>query len=204
MLLALAFLIAYVWPILDPRMDAGLRSFLDLASWTVWVAFAADFLIRIALAEERGAYAIRHWYDVALILLPMIRPLRLLRLVAVFRILDRSAADSLAGKSLVYVGGAASLATGLASVAMLDAERDAPGANIRTFGDALWWATSTVSSVGYGDRFPVTAEGRVIAFALMLVGIGLVGTVTASVAAWMLERPRRGGHQVTDADTKSP
>ncbi|HUP99727.1 MAG TPA: potassium channel family protein [Aeromicrobium sp.] len=188
MLLALAFLVAYVWPVLDPRLDAGLRSFLEIVSWTVWAAFGIDFAIRLALAEDRVPYAVRHWYDVALILLPMIRPLRLLRLIALARVLDRAAADSFAGKTLVYVGGAAALATGLAAVAVLDAERGAPRANIQTFGDAIWWAATTVTSVGYGDHYPVTGEGRVVAVTLMLVGIGFIGTVMATVASWMIER----------------
>lgn len=188
MLLAIAFLVAYVWPVLDPRMDPGVRSFLIVVSWTVWAAFGVDFAIRIVLADDRIRYVIRHWYDVALILLPLFRPLRLLRLVALVRILDRAAADSFAGKTLVYAGGAASLATGLAAVAILDAERGAPRANIQTFGDAIWWAMTTVTSVGYGDRYPVTAEGRVVAAMLMLVGIGFLGTVMASVASWMIER----------------
>ena len=198
MLLAVAFLVAYAWPVLDPRMAAGTRSFLQVVSWTVWAAFIADFAIRITLAEERRAYALRHWYDIALVLLPLIRPLRLLRLIAVVRILDRAVADSFAGKTLVYVAGASGLATGLAALAVLDAERGAPNANIHTFGDSLWWAAVTVTSVGYGDLFPVTTEGRIVAVMLMVVGIGMVGTVMASVATWMLERtsaPDRSGTQ---------
>ena len=115
-------------------------------------------------------------------------PLRLLRLLAVVRILDRSAGASLAGRVLVYVSGAAAVAVGLGALSALDAEQDAPGANITTFGDALWWAATTVTTVGYGDRFPVTAEGRAVAVVLMLVGIGLVGSVTAAVTAWILAR----------------
>jgi voltage-gated potassium channel len=187
-LLAIAFLVAYAWPILDPRMDASIRKFLTLASWTVWAAFALDFAIRLGLAEERTRYALRHWYDVALISLPMLRPLRLLRVVALVRVLDRSAANSLAGKALVYAFGAAGVAMSLSALAVLDAERGSPGANIETFGDAIWWAATTVTTVGYGDRFPVTTTGRTVAFVLMLVGIGLVGTVTASVASWMIDR----------------
>lgn len=124
----------------------------------------------------------------ALVLLPLLRPLRLLRLLALVRILDRSAANNLAGRVLVYVSGAASLAVGLGALAVLDAERSAEEANITTFGDALWWACTTVTTVGYGDRFPVTTEGRAVAVAVMLVGIGLVGAVTAAVAAWILAR----------------
>jgi len=89
---------------------------------------------------------------------------------------------------LIYVSGATALAVGLGALAVLDAEQDAAGANITTYGDAVWWACTTVTTVGYGDHFPISGEGRLVAVALMLVGIGLVGTVTASVAAWMLAR----------------
>jgi voltage-gated potassium channel len=187
-LLALAFLVAYAWPVLDPRIDAGLRSFLVAVSWAVWAAFAADVVIRLVLAENRRAYALRHWYDVALVALPLLRPLRLLRLLTLVRILDRSAASNLAGRVLVYVAGAAALAVGLGALTVLDVERGAPDANITSIGDALWWACTTVTTVGYGDRFPVTGEGRTIAVLLMLVGIGLVGAVTAAVATWILGR----------------
>lgn len=187
-LLALAFLVAYAWPVLDPRVDADLRGFLSAVSWAVWAAFAADLLVRLALAEDRRRYALRHWYDVALVALPLLRPLRLLRLLALIRILDRSAASSLAGRVLVYVAGAATLAVGLGALAVLDAERDADGANITNFGDALWWASTTVTTVGYGDHFPVSTEGRLVALVLMVLGIGVVGAVTASVAAWILGR----------------
>jgi voltage-gated potassium channel len=187
-LLALAFLVAYAWPVLDPRMDSDLVTFLTAVSWTVWIAFALDLTIRLVLAEDRRAYAVRHWYDVALVVLPFLRPLRLLRLLALLRILDRSAAGSLAGRVLVYVTGAAVMSAGLGALAALDAERNAPDANITSFGDALWWASTTVTTVGYGDRCPVTATGRVVALVLMVVGIGLVGSVTASIASWLLSR----------------
>jgi voltage-gated potassium channel len=187
-LLALAFLASYAWQVLDPRMGSGLSEWLTVVSWAVWAAFAVDFVIRLALAEERRRYALHHWYDVALIALPLLRPLRLLRLVALLRILDRSAAGSLAGRVVVYVSGAASLAVFLGSLATLDAEQDAKGANITSFGDALWWACTTVTTVGYGDRFPVTTTGRCVAVVLMLFGIGLVGAVTAAVTAWILGR----------------
>lgn len=188
LLLALAFLVAYAWPIIHPRMNSGWAEYLWIVSWTVWAAFGLDFLIRLVLADQRRAYVLRHWYDIALIALPMLRPLRLLRLLALVRVLDRSAAGSLAGRAMVYVGGAAGFAVGLGSLAVLDAERGADNANIQSFGDALWWAASTVTTVGYGDYFPVTTVGRIVAFVLMLVGVGLVGIVTASFASWMVNR----------------
>ena len=186
LLLALAFLVAYAWPVLDPRIDPTLATFLDYVSWSVWVAFAVDFLVRLALAHNRADYALRHWYDVALIALPVLRPLRLLRLLAFLRILNRSAVGNLAGRVTTYVIGAAVMAVGLGAVAALDAEQDAPDANITTISDALWWAATTVTTVGYGDRYPVTTTGRVIAVALMVVGIALVGAITASIAAWFV------------------
>ncbi|GAB7006954.1 potassium channel family protein [Nocardioides sp. AN3] len=187
-LLALAFLVAYAWPVLNPRIDPDLRTFLIAVSWAVWVAFAIDLTIRLWLAEDVRRYALAHWYDVALVVLPVLRPLRLLRLLTLVRILDRSAARNLAGRVLVYVSGAAVMAVVVGALATLDAEEDAPGANITTFGDALWWAATTVTTVGYGDRYPVTFQGRVIAVVLMIIGIGVVGAVTASVATWILGR----------------
>lgn len=200
LLLALAFLVAYAWPILDPRITADLRSFLAVVSWTVWAAFGVDFTVRLVLAEERLRYAASHWYDVALLALPMLRPLRLLRLLALARVLNRSAAGSLVGRVTAYVVGSAVMAVGLAALAVLDVEQDAPDGNIKSLGDALWWASTTVTTVGYGDRYPTTTPGRLIGVGLMIVGIGLVGAVTASIAAWLVaqvdgERERRRQEQ---------
>lgn len=206
LLLALAFLVAYAWPVLDPRLDPDVRTMLEVASWTVWAAFVIDFAARLYLAQERRDYALSHWYDVALIVLPMLRPLRLLRLLAFARVLNRSAAGSLVGKVSAYVAGTAVMALGLGALAVLDAEQDASGANITTFGDALWWSATTVTTVGYGDLYPVTTTGRFVAVALMLVGIACIGAITAGVAAWLVAqveadaraeakddaRPRRG------------
>ncbi|MFC7492102.1 MULTISPECIES: potassium channel family protein [unclassified Knoellia] len=197
LLLAVAFLVAYAWPVLDPRLDSDLQSFLTLASWTMWGAFAMDFAARVWLAERRVEYTARQWYDVALIVLPMLRPLRLLRLLAFARVLNRSAASSLIGRVSTYVAGVAILAVFLGAIAVLDAEQDSSEANIASFGDALWWASTTVTPVGYGDRFPDTTEGRFIAVALMIVGIAVVGAVTASIATWMVGQVQRA----SDGDT---
>lgn len=190
LLLAAAFLVAYAWPVVHPSIDADLKSFFVACSWTVWAVFAVDFAIRLSLSDERARYLRSHWYDVAVIALPLLRPLRLLRLLALARIFHRSAAGSLIGRVTTYVVGTAVMAMSLGAVAILDVEQDAAGANILSFGDALWWSATTVTTVGYGDHFPVTTQGRVIAVALMVVGIATVGAITAAVAAWMVEEVR--------------
>lgn len=202
LLLALAFLVAYAWPVLDPRLNNDLRTTLEVASWTVWAAFVIDFAARLWLAQERRHYAVSHWYDVALILLPMLRPLRLLRLLALARVLNRSAAGSLVGKVSAYVAGTAVMALGLGALAVLDAEQDASDANITTIGDALWWSATTVTTVGYGDLYPVTTTGRLVAVALMLVGIACIGAITAGVAAWLVAQVEADARAGTKDDAR--
>ncbi len=155
-----------------------------------WGLFALDLLVRVTLAADRRNYLLRHLHDLAVIVLPLLRPLRLLRLITVIGVLNRRAGSSLRGRVAVYVGGATTLLTAVAALAMLDAERDADGANITTIGDALWWGITTITTVGYGDRYPTTTEGRLIAVGLMLAGIALLGTVTATLASWLIDRVR--------------
>jgi len=88
----------------------------------------------------------------------------------------------------VYIAGASTAVMFVASLAILQAERGRDGANIETFGDALWWSITTVTTVGYGDQYPVTVQGRLIAVALMLSGIALIGVITATFASWLIER----------------
>jgi voltage-gated potassium channel len=186
LLLALAFLVAYAWPVVDPDVDSDLAAVLHAATWTVWGAFGIDLVARLYLAEDRLSYARRHWYDVALLLLPLLRQLRLLRLLAIARIFNRITTNSLVGRVGFHVLGTAMMAALLAAIAMLDVEQDAADANITTLGDALWWSATTVTTVGYGDRYPVTTAGRLIAVALMVVGIATVGAIIATVTGWVV------------------
>ena len=128
-----------------------------------------------------------------MIVLPLLRPLRLLRLIPLLSVLNRRAQTGLRGRVAIYVAGGASLLAFVAAIAVLDVERSSPDANITDFGDAIWWAVTTMTTVGYGDRYPVTSIGRLVAFALMVGGIALLGTVTATLASWLVERvrPRR-------------
>jgi voltage-gated potassium channel len=185
---SLIFLAAYAWPILQPGLDDTWRSLLDAVTWAAWALFAVDYVVRLSLSVDRRRFVRGHLLDLAVVVLPLLRPLRLLRLLTVLSVLSRYAGSALRGRVLTYVGGATALAMFIASLALLDAERAAPDANVTSFGDALWWAFTTVTTVGYGDQYPVTVTGRAIAVGLMLVGIVLLGTVTASVASWLIEK----------------
>ncbi len=79
------------------------------------------------------------------------------------------------------------------ALAAYQQERGAPGATMRTFGDAVWWAASTLSTVGYGDVTPVTTLGRVIATGMMACGLGLLGAVTGSFSSWLMQTFSREG-----------
>lgn len=187
-LAAVAFLVAYAWPILDPEMPGGRSHALEVFSYAVWALFVLDYLARVGLARERRLFLRRHVFDLAVIALPMLRPLRALRVLTVLGFLNRQTGAAFRGRVIAYVVGTVSLVVTIAALAVLDAERHASDPNITSFGDALWWAVSTIATVGYGDRVPTTADGRLVAFGLMLAGIALLGVVTASFASWFLDR----------------
>lgn len=200
LLLSFAFVGAYAWTVIDPSLSPTLERFLLAVSWTTWFAFAVDFAIRIALAEHRLRYILRHWYDVLLVALPMFRALRLLRILGTLRILNRVFQQRLIGRTGAYVVLASVFCIFFGSLAVLDVEQEAAGSQITTFGDALWWAVVTSTTVGYGDLYPVTDAGRAVAVGLMILGIALLGAVTASMAAWLVSAVEQDRTRRAEAD----
>lgn len=184
---ALVFLVAYTWEVLGD-LSGGDALILEVVQALTWALFLLDYAVNLILAKRRWRWFSTHLFDLAVVVLPMLRPLRVLRFVTLLRVFDRTAGIAIRGRIALYVTGAASLLVFLASIAVLDAERHAAGSQITTLGDALWWAIVTVTTVGYGDVTPVTAAGRIIAAALMVCGIALLGVVTATFAAWIVER----------------
>lgn len=185
---ALIFLAAYTWPILQPGLDDGWRRTCSVVSWGVWAVYAADYLVRLAIAERRLEFVRRNLIDLAAVVLPVLRPLRLLRVLLVFDILHERMNTRLRSHVVSRVAVLVAFLSALAALAMLDAERTNPDANIHSYGDALWWAGTTITTVGYGDRYPTTGDGRLVGFGLMLGGIALLGVITAALASWFVEK----------------
>ena len=185
---AVAFLGAYAWPILDPGGSSRVDRTLATVTLVLWAVFVGDYLVRVALARDRLGFLRRHIFDAAVIALPMLRPLRALRVLTLLGFLNRRTGAAFRGRVIAYVAGAVALVVTIASLAVLDAERRGSDANITTIGDALWWASTTIATVGYGDRYPTTGQGRLVAVGLMLAGIALLGVITASFASWFLDR----------------
>ena len=154
MVAAVIFLAAYALPVLDPDLPTWLLDLCRWLSWITWGIFVVDLLVRLALADKRLRYLGRHWYDLLVIVLPLLRPLRLLRLIPLLSVLNRRAQTGLRGRVAIYVAGGASLLAFVAAIAVLDVERSSTDANITDFGDAIWWA------VDLRQSRPTRAEPR--------------------------------------------
>ncbi|MGO4340685.1 potassium channel family protein [Pedococcus sp. 2YAF34] len=188
LLAAVLFLAAYAWPILQPDLSPTAARTCTAASWVVWGIFGIDLLARLSLAERRWHFLRRNWLDVLTLAVPMLRPLRALRAVVALNILSRRGQAFVRGKVVAYVAAAVAVVGFVAALAVLDAERANPDHNIESFGDALWWAATTITTVGYGDQFPTTTQGRLVGVGLMLTGIALLGVITAALASWFVEK----------------
>ena len=152
-----------------------------------WAIFAADLVVRTAIAPRRLPYLRQHWLDVLVVLFPPARPLRILWILAHGSRAYNSAlrlvrVDFLA----VYALGLVLLIATLVTLA--ERGHDSP---IDSFLDALWWSVATVTTVGYGDVVPVTQVGRALAYVLMIGGIGLFSALTANFAALLTRRDRQ-------------
>lgn len=183
---ATVFLIAYSVDVLDqPRGLAA--DLVTLATWLCWAFFTVDYVVRLYLAPDKRRWFVRHLLDLAVVLLPLLRPLRLLRLIVLVGAMQKAVGNAIRGKVIVYTISGAVLLVYVASLAILQTERGVPDAHISNFGDAVWWAITTITTVGYGDMYPVTTTGRVIAALLMIGGISLVGSITATIASWIVQ-----------------
>lgn len=180
---------------LPPSVDSAFLA----ADWMIWMAFAAEYLLRFSLAVDHRRYFREHLLDLLFVVLPMLRPLRAVRALRALRAGTAAAVvverfrDRIISRAALFALATAALVVVVAAAVVLDIEGHNPNANINDFGDAVWWAVTTVTTVGYGDRYPVTGAGRAVAGGLMVVGIAVIGVVTASVAAWLVRLDQRPG-----------
>jgi len=192
-ILALASLAAQVmFPLGDET-----KKLLQYADDALCLLFFADFLVSFVRAENRLRYFFTWgWLDLlsSIPTLDVARWGRIARILRVFRVLRglratrllasvvlrRRAQNTFLAASLIAL-----LLIIFCSIAVLHFETD-PSSNIRTAEDALWWSVTTITTVGYGDRYPVTPEGRITAVILMTAGVGLFGVFSGFLAAWFL------------------
>jgi voltage-gated potassium channel len=186
-IVAVIFLAAYSVQVLADLPEFW-KTAIEIILWVTWGVFVLDYIARLCLATDRLRWFVRHLFDPAIVVLPILRPLRLLRLVVLVAALQKVIGGAVRGRVVVYTASSAVLLLYAGSLAILDAEHSQPGTKINTFADALWWSICTVTTVGYGDESPVTGTGRLVAALLMIGGIGLVGIVTATLASWIVQR----------------
>jgi voltage-gated potassium channel len=199
------------------ELEPGTKSILLHLDTLLCAIFFVDFFVSLRRAHDRKKYLLQWgWMDL-LSCVPVIEPLRLgraARVVRILRVLRGIRATKIITEFVLRRRAqgaflAATLATILiltiSSIAVLHFER-VPEANIKTPEDAIWWSIFTITTVGYGDYFPVTTEGRTIASLLMIAGVGLFGTFSGFVASWFLKSGESQGtsevKQLTEEITK--
>lgn len=195
MVITILWLPVLIIPLITPVHGAVASTF-AVIDYTVWALFAAEYLTKLGLAPDRKHFFRTHILDLIIVAVPFFRPARMGRLVDLTRlgrigvvtadILDR-AKRLMTHKGLNFVLLSVTVIVFAGAGLVTVAERSAKGANIHDFGQGLWWAVVTVTTVGYGDKYPVTPFGQGVAVLLMLVGIGLIGVLTATIASFFVD-----------------
>ena len=184
--LAICFLIAFSYPAFTESVSPSAQTRIELVQWICWLAFAFDLIYGITKADNKVQFIKRHPLEIAAVLLPFLRPLRLMRVISFGGLAIQKIAIGRQLAITIKVALTSLFIAYISAVQVTILERSNESSNIKNITDGLWWAITTVTTVGYGDRFPVTSEGRILAVLLMVMGISLVGVVTASVAAWFV------------------
>ncbi len=178
-------------------LDEEISKLLNYFDYLICGVFFFEFWYRLFTAENKWQYLKWGWIDL-ISAIPMVDAFRTARLVRIVRVVRIIKAYRSVQQLLTYlfhnrVKGtfASAILTAVlmlifSAIAILKVETS-PESNIKTAEDAIWWAFVTITTVGYGDKYPVTTEGRVIAAILMTVGVGLFGTFTAYISSWFVE-----------------
>ena len=181
--LGIVFLAGYAWPIINPELSTSLRS---LCTWTliiIWGFFTLDYFARLSMAEDKKIFVRKNLLDLAAVALPFLPLLRAIRALVAVTVLSRRNRGSRSQQVTTSVVTLAFATWFVAGLAVTEAERHIEGSNIQGVGDGWWWAITTMATVGYGDTFPISTKGRIVGTALMIMGVALLGTITASTAS---------------------
>lgn len=195
MLLGFLYLGVYAYQVIA-QPEVAVYDALETANTVIYGIFALELLLRVVAAgrtllslDGLLSFLKTYWLSILAVILPAFRTLRVLRVVVVLRALEPYLVKRTHKLSIITLV-TIPLLLFTSAVSVLEAEQNAEGANITTFADAIWWSLASVTTVGYGDRFPITADGRWVATFLMTVGIGLFGALTALLAAWVMKEEK--------------
>jgi voltage-gated potassium channel len=192
LVLSLLFTITFVFPIYLYPIDSTAKNLCTAVNYGTWALFALDYVYQIKLAPNNLKFLRTHLFELLIVILPFFRPLRALRAITFTAQASVRSKKAFIKSIPLVMTGATILMIIIMGAAILDIERNAPGANIKTPMDALWWGLVTVTTIGYGDKFPVTTEGRLVAGVLIIFGIALISTLTGAFAAWVLDESEQG------------
>ncbi|MEV3855663.1 potassium channel family protein [Streptomyces sp. NPDC050095] len=202
---SVVYLASYAIRVLGHGLPDAVRDTCLALTLMAWAVFLVDYGVRWRLSRQRPAHFLRtHWLDTLVLLLPLLRPLRIVQTYETVQRRHNEPRLSLHARVMTYAGMSAGLLGFAGALAVYQQEHAAPGANIRTFGDSVWWTCTTVSTVGYGDLAPVTPIGRLVAVGLMGCGLALLGAVTGSFSSWLLQVFAREGEDTGRPPGKSP
>ena len=186
--LAFAYVVAFVLNNFHTSIAQSHKSLFLVVDNLVWGVFVLDYALMFFLSSNKKRYFQTHILDLILVIFPFLRLLRILRLLTLLTKQLNGLKERIFISVPIYTGAAAALLVLLGGAAVFDIESAQDGSNIKTPSDALWWAAVTITTVGYGDRFPVTDQGRLLGVGLMICGIAVVGTITASFAGWLISQ----------------
>lgn len=188
-LLSFVFMLAYSVLILDDlRFSNVFTVVLASALAAIWMIFIVDYFVRLGLAANKRLFVRHNILDMSSMVIPFMRPFLLLVYLARLPWFRGRTGSSLRARIIAYAVFAVVMFIFVISLAVFSAERHAPNATITNYGDAVWWAMETISTVGYGDMVPVTVSGRIFAVMLMLGGMVIVGATTATVISYLNDR----------------
>ena len=191
--LGLLFIIGASVFILGPDLPPAISPLAFGIAAISWLAFLVDFIVRIALTPrgERIAYVIHHPLQLLSVAIPIFRAVRVVDLLRQLPSVNQSSGGVVRTRIVLTALAYAIVFIYFVALSTLYVERYAPGSTITTFGDAMWWAAVTLTTVGYGDVVPVTTAGRLYAVLLMMGGIVIIGVASGTAVSYINEQVRK-------------